>query len=117
NRSNQTNQRRKVMFNNFIKNHHNWLSVAGATALVALVAFLLLAALLSPMENTHNLPVALVNGDQGATAGPQAVNFGNDLAGRLTGPQPTDSLKWTVLPDRQSAYTGVREGKYYGALV
>ena len=105
------------MLREILRSRQSWISLAMITVGIAFIAFCLLGALLSPSENTHNLPVALVNGDQGATAGPQAVNFGRDLSSRLTGPQSNDTLKWSVLDNRQSAIEGVRQRKYYAALV
>lgn len=84
---------------------------------VALIAFCLLGGLLSPAENTHNLPVALVNADQGAAAGGQPVNFGREITARLTAPQPADTLKWTVLDSRDTAWQELSRQNYYAVLV
>jgi YhgE/Pip-like protein len=94
-----------------------WTLVTLVGAAIAFITFCLLGALLSPMENTHNLPVALVNGDQGVTAGNAQMNMGNEIVKRLTAPQQTDTLKWYVIADRETAFTGVRQNKYYAALV
>jgi YhgE/Pip-like protein len=105
------------MLRSFFRNRRSGGTTLAVGGIVALITFFLLGALLSPTENTHNLPVALVNSDQGATAGPQQLNFGKEIVNRVTGPQQTDTLKWTVLDNRQQALDGVRKRKYYAALV
>jgi YhgE/Pip-like protein len=105
------------MFKKTFQNKETWIMPVVIGLGIALITFFLLGAFLSPTENTHNLPIALVNGDKGVTAGTQPMNFGAEISNRLTAPQPTDTLKWTVVDSRESALQGVRQNKYYVAVV
>jgi YhgE/Pip-like protein len=105
------------MLKQLFKNTEVWIAPIIIAVVVGFITFCLLSAFLSPTENTHNLPVALVNGDEGVTAGTQTMNFGKEISNRLTAPQPTDLLKWTVLDSRESALQGVRQNKYYAAVI
>jgi uncharacterized phage infection (PIP) family protein YhgE len=56
-----------------------WLIIAGVTAVLALIYFAYLAAAASPEENLKDLPIALVNEDEGADLGGKEVNFGDRI--------------------------------------
>jgi YhgE/Pip-like protein len=72
----------------------------------------------SPVENTRDLPVALVDEDAGAESGGEHVDLGDEvLKGATTSEQIGDKVEWTRLSSRQEALRGISEGRYYGALV
>ncbi len=52
-----------------------WSIIAGATVVLALVYFAYLAAVASPEENLKDLPIALVNEDEGGKLGGEEVNL------------------------------------------
>lgn len=89
-----------------------------AAALAALVLVPLLYSGLylwsfwDPFGRTGDLPVALVNEDQPATADGEELAAGDELADTLT---DRDDLDWHLV-DAQEADTGVRDGRYYVAL-
>src|ERR671933_2284735 len=72
----------------------------------------------SPVENTRDLPVAIVDEDAGAESGGEHVDLGDEVVkGATTNEQIGDKVEWTRLSSRQEALRGIAEGRYYGALV
>jgi YhgE/Pip-like protein len=72
----------------------------------------------SPVENTRDLPVAIVNEDVGAEFGGEHFELGDEvLKGATTSEEIGDKVEWTRLSSRQEALRGISEGRYYGALV
>ncbi len=72
----------------------------------------------SPVENTRDLPVAIVDEDAGADSGGKHVDLGGEVVeGATTSEQIGDKVKWTRISSRQEALRGISEGRYYGALV
>jgi YhgE/Pip-like protein len=72
----------------------------------------------SPVENTRDLPVAIVNEDVGAEFGGEHIELGEEvLKGATTSEEIGDKVAWTRLSSRQGALRGIAEGRYYGALV
>ena len=66
-----------------------------------------------PYDNTGNIPIAVVNKDQGAMAVGESFNIGNSLVESL---ESNDDMKWTFT-DEQSAIDGVNASDYYGAII
>jgi putative membrane protein len=77
-----------------------------------LYSFLYLYASWDPYGRMNNLPVALVNEDQGGTLNGQAKNIGRDLTGKLVKGQ---DVKWQVV-SREAADEGLKTGQFYLAL-
>ena len=72
----------------------------------------------SPVENTRDLPVAIVNEDAGAESGEAHFRLGDQVVKGATGSEQIgDKVEWTRLSSRQEALRGIAEGRYYGALV
>ena len=69
----------------------------------------------SPDENLEDLPVALVNEDEGG----EQVVLGNQVVENATGPDSRagDTVEWTQLGSRGEAAEGIGRNEYYGAIV
>jgi YhgE/Pip-like protein len=96
-----------------------WLIIAGVTAVLALIYFAYLAAAASSEENLKDLPIALVNEDEGADLGGKEVNFGDRIVEKVTAPDSpaADTVEWANLGDRDEALKGIGNDEYYGAIV
>jgi len=90
-------------------------------AVVILAFFYFLAnfgAAKSPVRNTRDLPVAIVNDDSGTAMGGERVDLGERVAKSATSNGEIENkVRWTRLENRLDAVRGIAEGKYYGALV
>ena len=67
----------------------------------------------NPYDNTGNLPIAVVNKDQGLTILNEEVNMGNLLVDSL---KSNTAMKWTFT-DEENAKANVDKGKYYGVII
>ena len=96
-----------------------WLIIGGVAAVLALIYFAYLAAVASPEENLEDLPIALVNEDEGGKLGGEEVNLGGRVVERVTAPDSpaADTVEWTKLGDRDEALKGIGNDDYYGAIV
>ena len=65
-----------------------------------------------PYDNTGNIPIAIVNHDQGIDIFEENINIGNSLVEKL---QTNTAMKWTFT-DEQDAKSKVESGDYYGAI-
>jgi len=90
-----------------------------AVVLLAFFYFLVnFGAAKSPVANTRDLPVAIVNEDAGATMDGERVDLGERVAKSATSNgEIGNKVRWTRLQERLDAVRGIAEGKYYGALV
>lgn len=86
----------------------------GVLILPSLYAWFNIEANWDPYKNTSNLPIAIVNQDEGATI----ENLGYTNAGKLIEDElkQNDQLKWTFVTEQQ-ANTGVKSGEYYAAFI
>lgn len=102
-----------------LKRREAWIHLRVAGMLVFLNVFLYLAAVVSPGENTRDMPVALVNEDVGAVSpGGGTVDLGGEVVeGVLSSPRSGEAVKWIRLGTREEALEGIRKGDLYGALV
>jgi YhgE/Pip-like protein len=96
-----------------------WVPVLGITAVLALVFYAYLGAVVSPEENLEDLPIALVNEDRGGEFAGKEVNFGDRVVEKVTAPDsPAAGTVGWVRPDtRGEALDGIGNGEYYGAIV
>lgn len=96
-----------------------WVSILGAVVVLALLFFAYLAAIASPRENLKNLPVALVNEDEGGELGGEQVTLGDQVVERVTGPDsPADGVvKWERPSSKKEALEGLGRNEFYGAIV
>ncbi|MDQ3589614.1 MAG: DUF3533 domain-containing protein, partial [Actinomycetota bacterium] len=96
-----------------------WLIIGGVAAVLALVYFAYLAAVASPEENLKDLPIALVNEDEGGKLGGEEVNLGDRVVERVTAPDSpaADTVEWARPADRDEALKGIGNDEYYGVIV
>jgi YhgE/Pip-like protein len=96
-----------------------WLIIVGVAAVLALIYFAYLAAVASPEENLEDLPIALVNEDEGGKLAGEEVNLGDRVVENVTGPDSpvTDTVAWARLGSRDEALKGMGNNEYYGAIV
>jgi uncharacterized phage infection (PIP) family protein YhgE len=76
-----------------LRDSKTWGILAAVAVGLAVVIFGYLGAVVSPEENTEDLPIAVVNADQGAKVGGEEVNFGDRIVQRLTGFELADDGK------------------------
>jgi len=96
-----------------------WFTIAGVVAALALIYFAYLAAVASPEENLKDLPVALVNEDQGGEVAGVEVNLGDQIVDKVTGPDSpaAGTVEWAWPEGRDGALKGIANDEYYGAIV
>lgn len=66
-----------------------------------------------PYDNTGNIPIAVVNEDEGATILGEEINIGNEIKSSLA---QNDAMKW-IFTDQDEAISSVEQSKYYGAII
>ena len=65
-----------------------------------------------PYDNTGNIPIAIVNQDEGVDVFKENINIGNSLVEKL---KTNTAMKW-IFTDEQDARSKVESGDYYGAI-
>lgn len=88
------------------------LIIIGLSLLPSLYAWINIYACWDPYANTGNLPVAIINNDEGAVFNGQVVNVGNSV---VTALKENKSMGWSFSDDWQGNY-GLNEGKYYALI-
>lgn len=86
--------------------------VLGLSLLPSLYAWINIYACWDPYSNTGNLPVAIINNDEGAVFSGEAVNVGNSVIEEL---KKNKSIGWDFVDEWQGNY-GLNEGKYYALI-
>ena len=96
-----------------------WGPVLGMVALLALVFYAYLGAVVSPEENLEDLPIALVNEDRGGELAGEDINLGGRVVEKVTGPDSpaAGTVDWIRPETRGEALEGMGNGEYYGAIV
>lgn len=94
------------------KNIAALLILAGLCILPSLYAWVNIKACWDPYSNTGNLPVAIVNCDEGAVFNGKVVNVGNSVIEQL---KKNKSIGWVFIDEWQANY-GLNEGKYYALI-
>ena len=96
-----------------------WGPVLGIVAVLVLVFYAYLGAVVSPEENLEDLPIALVNEDRGGELAGEDVNLGDRVVEKVTGPDSpaAGTVDWTEFDIRGEALKGLGNGEYYGAIV
>ena len=96
-----------------------WVPVLSITAVLALVFYAYLGAVVSPEENLEDLPIALVNLDRGGELAGKEVNLGDRVVENVTAPDSpaADTVGWERPYTRDEALDGMGNGEYYGAIV
>ncbi|MGN0286488.1 MAG: YhgE/Pip family protein [Atopobiaceae bacterium] len=86
----------------------------GVCIIPSLYAWFNILANWDPYENTSGIAIAVVNEDQGATAGTMGyINAGDMVVEKL---QENTQLGWTFV-DEDEGLEGVKSGKYYATIV
>lgn len=80
--------------------------------LPSLYAWINIKACWNPYANTGNLPVAIINKDEGAVFNGKNINAGDGIVSAL---KTNKSIGWVFVDDWQGNY-GLNEGKYYAVI-
>lgn len=86
--------------------------VIGLCILPSLYAWVNIYACWDPYANTGNLPVAIVNNDEGTVMNGEIINVGETVIDEL---KENKSIGWEFVDDWQGNY-GLNEGKYYAMI-
>ena len=87
--------------------------ILGLTIIPGIYAWLNINSNWGPYDNTGNLPIAIVNKDEGTTILGEEVNVGAEMEESL---KSNNAMKW-VFTDEDDARKNVDSGKYYGAII
>ena len=87
--------------------------VLGVIFIPGIYAWLNIDSNWDPYSNTKNIPIAVVNQDEGATIAGEKLNIGDKISDSL---KQNDAMKWTFV-DETTAMEGVDKSEYYGAIV
>lgn len=98
--------------NNIRKNIAALIIIIGLCILPSLYAWVNIKACWDPYSHTGNLPVAIVNNDQGTVFNGKVVNVGNSVIEQL---KRNKSIGWVFVDEWQGNY-GLNEGKYYALI-
>ncbi|WP_050607450.1 YhgE/Pip domain-containing protein [Clostridium niameyense] len=109
----------KKVFEVFIKDlkniFKNWAAIIiflGLCVLPSLYAWVNIKACWDPYANTGNLPVAVINNDEGTNFKGKEINVGENI---VNGLKKNKSIKWQFVDSWQGNY-GLNEGKYYALI-
>ncbi|MGW8884512.1 YhgE/Pip domain-containing protein [Streptomyces sp. NPDC055749] len=94
-----------------------WLVPTILSALVALLLSLLyMGGILSPSDNLHRLPIALVDEDRSRPLPGQQENLGKQVTDSIASAGSASGVRWRRL-GRAEAQDALASGKVYGALI
>lgn len=96
-----------------------WAFVAAAVAVGIVMTFAYVGAFLDPLGNARDLPVALVDEDEGAALGERRLELGQQVVGVLTSARSPlgDAVEWSVLPTRRGALERIAADEAFAAVV
>ena len=96
-----------------------WGPILGLAAVLALIFYAYLGAVVSPERNLEDLPIALVNEDEGGNLGGKDVNLGDRVVEKVTGPDSpaAGTVEWARPDTRGEALEGIGNNESYGAIV
>ena len=97
---------------NIIVNPAAIVIIIGLCILPSLYAWINIKACWDPYANTGNLPIAIVNEDEGATFNGKNINVGDEVVANL---KKNKTIDWIFVDDWQGNY-GLNEGKYYALI-
>lgn len=86
--------------------------VIGLCIIPSLYAWVNIKASWDPYTNTSDIPVAIVNNDQGATLNGKPINVGNDVVNEL---KSNKSIGWKFV-NQKNGDLGVMDGTYYALI-
>ena len=98
---------------NIAKSKMAILVIAGIILIPGIYAWLNIDSNWSPYDNTGNIPIAVVNKDEGATIVGEDFNIGESIVDSL---KENHDMKWTFT-DETAAMDGVEQSSFYGAIV
>lgn len=109
----------KMLFNIFkrdlLKIKRNYAAiiiVVGLCIIPSLYAWINILACWDPYANTGNLPVAVINKDEGAVVNSKEINVGDKVIENL---KENKSIKWEVV-DEWQANNALNQGTYYAII-
>jgi putative membrane protein len=94
------------------KNYAAMIVVIGLCIIPSLYAWINIWACWDPYANTGNLPVAVVNKDEGAVVNSIEINVGDEVVENL---KENTSIKWEFL-DEWQANNALNQGTYYAII-
>lgn len=97
---------------NISKNKTALIIIIGICIIPSLYAWINLKATWDPYANTGNLPVAVVNEDQGAVLNGKEINIGDEIIREL---KHNKDIDWQFVTESQGK-EGVKTGKYYAMI-
>ncbi|MBR0350421.1 MAG: YhgE/Pip domain-containing protein [Clostridia bacterium] len=98
---------------NLIKSKIAVIIILGICFIPGIYAWLNIISNWGPYDNTGNLPIAIVNKDEGTTILGENVNIGKEMEESL---KSNTAMKW-IFTDEDNARLNVDNSKYYGAIV
>lgn len=105
----------KVFFNDIkaiMKNAAAFIIILGVCILPSLYAWINIKACWDPYANTGNLPIAIVNLDEGSVFNGKDINVGNQIVAEL---KKNKSIGWVFIDQWQANY-GLNNGSYYALI-
>ncbi len=102
-----------IEFSKLASNKAILFSVIAALLVPVLYGGILLSATWGPYDNLSNLPVAVVNEDEGAISGEEAINVGDQLVSNL---KEGNDLGWKFVSSTD-AMRGLEQNDYYMAII
>ena len=89
------------------------LIIIGIVFIPGIYAWLNIDSNWGPYDNTGNIPIAVVNKDEGVKIMNETVNMGNEITNAL---KKNNAMKW-IFTDEKDAKANVKKSKYYGAII
>jgi len=106
----------KIYSNDLRKTSTNWVAliiIGGLVLLPSLYAWFNIKASWDPYGQLDQLPVGIVNEDQGAAVRDQEIHVGDELVATL---KENNSMDWHFA-DRESAIDSVEHGDYFAVII
>lgn len=94
------------------RNYAAIIIVIGLCIIPSLYAWINIYACWNPYANTSNLPVAVVNKDEGAVVNSKEINVGDQVIENL---KENNSIKWEMI-DEWQANNALNQGTYYAII-
>lgn len=95
-----------------------WMAVIVGGLLAALITLAYIGPAADPQAHLRDLPLVLVNADEGAAAGGSTVRLGTDLSTRIqAGARDDGRISWTLVDSLPAARRLLERGEASGALV
>lgn len=101
----------------FLKSTTIWTPVWMITLLVFIMTLIYVPTFTSMMTNMEELPVLIINEDQGAELQDQKVNFGKNIETALIESAESNILEWQNIASRDEAMDLLNTGKAVAAVV